>query len=248
MIDPVKRLPRNVEGRDLIVGDIHGCASKLDAALERVGFDVEVDRLICVGDLVDRGPESDAMVELLHKPWLHSVRGNHEQMAISLAAGEIPMQMYLANGGAWNAINGLAERRLIADAFEALPLAIELETAEGLVVVLHAELPALRSWAECRALLMGGGVVAELAATMQWGRSRFNAHAIHGVPTTSFDRSRVSDVRSFVVGHTPVREPLRLGDHLYIDTGAWLPEAGPRLPLLINAETLQAEPARTAKD
>lgn len=67
---PVLRLPRNERGRDLLVGDVHGQFSGLRAALERVGFNPDAgDRLISVGDLVDRGPESDAAIDWLAYPW-----------------------------------------------------------------------------------------------------------------------------------------------------------------------------------
>lgn len=54
----LQRFAVNQSGRDFAVGDIHGCFSKLEAALRRVGFIPEKDRLFSVGDLVDRGPES----------------------------------------------------------------------------------------------------------------------------------------------------------------------------------------------
>ncbi|MGL9724118.1 metallophosphoesterase [Sodalis sp. (in: enterobacteria)] len=34
-----------------------------------------------LGDLIDRGPQSEACLPLLENPWFRSVRGNHEQMA-----------------------------------------------------------------------------------------------------------------------------------------------------------------------
>lgn len=54
----VLRLPENTRGRDFVVGDIHGAFDKVEAAMAKVGFDVERDRLLSVGDLVDRGAES----------------------------------------------------------------------------------------------------------------------------------------------------------------------------------------------
>lgn len=54
----VRRFDRKPLGRDLIVGDAHGCFTKLQASLDAVGFNLERDRLFSVGDLVDRGPES----------------------------------------------------------------------------------------------------------------------------------------------------------------------------------------------
>ena len=39
----------NPSGRDLVVGDVHGCFRTLNRALREVGFDPECDRLfVCV--------------------------------------------------------------------------------------------------------------------------------------------------------------------------------------------------------
>jgi serine/threonine protein phosphatase 1 len=64
----LQRFARNTQGRDFAVGDIHGCFSKLDAALCQVRFSPVHDRLFAVGDLVDRGPESAQVLEWLDQP------------------------------------------------------------------------------------------------------------------------------------------------------------------------------------
>ena len=73
----------NAQGRDFIVGDLHGCRSMLDALLEHVGFDTARDRLFSVGDLVDRGPDSMACLDLLLEPWFYPVLGNHDAMLMA---------------------------------------------------------------------------------------------------------------------------------------------------------------------
>jgi hypothetical protein len=45
----LQRFARNTQGRDFAVGDIHGCFSKLDAALCQVRFSPVHDRLFAVG-------------------------------------------------------------------------------------------------------------------------------------------------------------------------------------------------------
>ena len=52
----VRRFSTNPNGRDLIVGDLHGCVSKFRARLDEVGFDPARDRVFALGDLIDRGP------------------------------------------------------------------------------------------------------------------------------------------------------------------------------------------------
>ena len=81
----MKQFEPNPNGRDFVVGDIHGCWSKLTDDLKQLNFNFDTDRLFCTGDLVDRGPESHLALEWLAYPWFHSVRGNHEDMAIGWA-------------------------------------------------------------------------------------------------------------------------------------------------------------------
>lgn len=76
----VKKLSANVEGRDFIVGDLHGCYDELLNLLSAVSFDIEKDRLISTGDLIDRGPKPVECMALLEQSWFHCVKGNHESL------------------------------------------------------------------------------------------------------------------------------------------------------------------------
>ena len=40
-------------GRDIVVGDVHGCFRTLERALGEIAFDTACDRLFGVGDLVN---------------------------------------------------------------------------------------------------------------------------------------------------------------------------------------------------
>ncbi len=64
--------------RTLIVGDVHGCREELEDLLREAGWD-EDDRLISVGDLVAKGPDSLGVVELMRELGAEAVRGNHDQ-------------------------------------------------------------------------------------------------------------------------------------------------------------------------
>lgn len=75
-------LPENMEGRDLVVGDLHGHLDDLQTLLSRVNFNPELDRVFCTGDLVDRGPDSMGCLALMDQPWFHTVTGNHEGILI----------------------------------------------------------------------------------------------------------------------------------------------------------------------
>ena len=69
----------NAAGRDFVVGDVHGHFATLERALERVGFERTRDRLFSVGDLVDRGPESERALAWIRERFDAVVMGNHEQ-------------------------------------------------------------------------------------------------------------------------------------------------------------------------
>lgn len=209
----MKRFARNTAGRDLIVGDIHGYFAKLQVHLDEIGFNPEAgDRLFSVGDLVDRGPESEKALEWLDKPWFHAVAGNHEDFAIRWPNGHMQAGNYVANGGGWNVANPRAVQLEFKAAFEALPVAIELETEAGLLGIVHADCP-YRSWDKFREVLAAGGREAEHAVMMaQWSRDRADK-MLDG---------DVEGVRAVVVGHTPMQRMTSLGNVLFIDTGAWL--------------------------
>lgn len=76
----INTLPANTQGTDYILGDLHGCFQLLQDLLHKVNFDPTQDRLFSVGDLVDRGPDSLACLQLLKEPWFYAVLGNHELM------------------------------------------------------------------------------------------------------------------------------------------------------------------------
>lgn len=65
------------EPRTLIVGDVHGCADELDDLLALAGFQ-RGDRLILVGDMVAKGPDSAAVIGRVRELGGTSVLGNHE--------------------------------------------------------------------------------------------------------------------------------------------------------------------------
>ena len=75
--------PANLQGRDFIVGDLHGHPDALRTLMDHVGFDYDMDRLFSVGDLVDRGPNSAGALDLLDAPWFYPVLGNHDAMLLA---------------------------------------------------------------------------------------------------------------------------------------------------------------------
>ena len=95
-----RTLDPNLRGHDWVVGDIHGCFRHLALAAEVLGIRPGHDRLISVGDLVDRGPQSHEAIEWLSDGRITAaVLGNHEQiMSLALTTGHLD-QMWKNNGG-----------------------------------------------------------------------------------------------------------------------------------------------------
>ena len=65
--------------RDIVVGDIHGCLEEFDELRQAVQYDPGNDRLVLVGDLIDRGPDSVGVVRRARELRVECVQGNHEE-------------------------------------------------------------------------------------------------------------------------------------------------------------------------
>jgi serine/threonine protein phosphatase 1 len=211
-VGAIQSFERNTAGRDFVVGDIHGAFSRLEAALADVRFDVERDRLFSVGDLVDRGPESERVLEFLDKPWFHAVMGNHEWLAMAFTLGDIDAQNYNANGGAWLIAKPDAERGEYCIRFCDLPLGIEVDIGDGQRVgIVHADCPRA-SWDAFKDGLDGDQKGALSMAAM-WSRDRADGYR----------EGPITDVAAVVVGHTPMECVTSMDNVFYIDTGAFIP-------------------------
>lgn len=64
--------------RRIFVGDIQGCREALERLLVAVGFAAGRDRLLPVGDLVNKGPDSSGTLALLMQLGAEPVLGNHD--------------------------------------------------------------------------------------------------------------------------------------------------------------------------
>jgi predicted phosphodiesterase len=64
-------------GRLIAVGDIHGCHIEFSELLEQLEL-VPGDRLVLLGDLVNRGPDSKKVLEIARSVGATSLLGNHE--------------------------------------------------------------------------------------------------------------------------------------------------------------------------
>lgn len=65
-------------GRTLVVGDVHGCSVELRTLLDRLAFAPSSDRVVFVGDLIARGPDTRGVLDVVRETGAVVVRGNHE--------------------------------------------------------------------------------------------------------------------------------------------------------------------------
>ena len=88
--------------RTLAIGDIHGCFTALQTLADHASIDRD-DLVIGLGDYVDRGPDSSAVIDWLihrHKMGkLIALRGNHELMMLAARQQREYLSVWRACGG-----------------------------------------------------------------------------------------------------------------------------------------------------
>ncbi len=106
----IQYFDENKKGCDYVVGDIHNQFNKLSKQLKALDFDVSKDRLFAVGDLIDRGDNEGNngldVLSYLSQDWFHSLRGNHEDLILSLLSlpeksTQTLYDLALKNGAKW---------------------------------------------------------------------------------------------------------------------------------------------------
>jgi diadenosine tetraphosphatase ApaH/serine/threonine PP2A family protein phosphatase len=119
----------------IVIGDVHGCVDELAALIDACAPGRD-DHIVCVGDLVAKGPDSRGVLALVRERGVRSVLGNHDAVVLyaarALAAGE---------RSAARASHTALARQLSAEDVEqlaALPLFLRLPELDTLVV--HAGL------------------------------------------------------------------------------------------------------------
>lgn len=216
-----RRAPANA--RAYAIGDVHGRLDLLTDLLEQVAADrsrnrFDRDYLIFLGDLIDRGPDSCGVIELLLErraslPNPVFLMGNHEEMLLRVLDGETArVHDWLAFGGyAFAQSYGVEVGRLGA-----------LDDAEAAATIRLAVPEAHRRF-------IGG-----FADSFRFGDYLFVHAGIR--PGKSFEAQIVSDLRwireefldseidhgfCVVHGHTIRDRPDDQGNRIGIDTGAY---------------------------
>ena len=130
------------------IGDVQGCADALFSLLERIAFKRGRDRLWFVGDLVNRGPHSLAVLRFVRGLGEHAVTvlGNHDLHLLATAAGA----RSLKGKDTFGDVLGAPDRDGLLGWLGKRPL-LHHDDASGYTMV-HAGLPPLWTLGEAGAL------------------------------------------------------------------------------------------------
>ena len=193
-------------GRLLAIGDIHGCNHKLQRLLARIDLDPNADKLVFIGDFIDRGPDVRGVIETIIDlketcKNMICLRGNHEDMFLNYYREGRDEELFFANGGGITlssygltladarAGRGFPENHLRFIA--SLPLSYETEAYFFVHAGLRPGIPVARQSTE----------------DLLWIRHEFI--------DSEYDFSK-----TVVFGHTALHEPLLEKNKIGIDTGA----------------------------
>lgn len=186
----------------IAIGDIHGCCRSLDALLDKLE-PTDDDTLVFVGDYVDRGPCSRAVIDRLlalrEEANCVFLRGNHEQLMLAyFDHGEY--DAWAMNGGVMTLNSYLGEDRHIDLPKEHIDFIRE--------TILFYDTPEfffVHAGADPR-LTIAENVEQGDEDVFLWERSHLRARSLAWEKTV-------------VCGHTPVERPVNDDLLINIDTG-----------------------------
>ncbi|MBW2477303.1 MAG: serine/threonine protein phosphatase [Deltaproteobacteria bacterium] len=185
-------------GRLLAIGDIHGCLFELQDLLDQVNPQTE-DRIVFLGDYVDRGPDSAGVISFLLAlrdlfPQTVYLRGNHEQMFLDFLSGADP-SLFLLNGGT-ETLNSYQNERLwpIPEAHRMFLETLDYSFETDDFIFAHA------------GLRPGLPLSEQSLEDLLWIRQ-------------DFLKSEYDWGKTVVFGHTPLKAPYQKNNRIGLDTG-----------------------------
>ncbi|PYS67593.1 MAG: hypothetical protein DMF69_22565 [Acidobacteria bacterium] len=186
-----------MNGRTIVVGDIHGCYDELIALLEKAKFGRN-DRVVSVGDLITKGPKNREVLELFMKDERFStVIGNHDLQLRRRWSGE-DVELKPAQKEAKKELK--ADKVAYTTFLNRLPFTIDLGTHLVVHAGLRPNVELYSQTSEDMTLIRTLGAHRESEEGTPW------YHVYHGDKTVLF-------------GHWPAPEPRRGKKAIGLDTG-----------------------------
>lgn len=189
-------------GRIIAIGDIHGCHQELADLLTQLQLQKE-DRLILLGDLINRGPDSNKVIDLARRHNALALLGNHELRLLNHRRNKDPLSVIRETDRA-------TYQQLRPEDWaylEAMPLTHELPELN--IVFVHGGFLPGEPWQKQPA-----SVVTRIQVIDQNGRPRKRADAPEALPWADF----WNGPPYVVYGHTPRSEIYKLKWSVGIDT------------------------------
>jgi hypothetical protein len=243
-----------LQGPVAVLGDIHGRADVLARLLlkldERFGRQIQI---LVVGDVVDRGPDTKGVLDLLVARGAKGVRGNHEEWFTAWACGEgfDDFCLHPAMGGrATLESYGVAplsprhveeKQRVVPAAHrawvEALPLALDLTVDGNAWWILHAGIPGRVSLAD--ALDDKEGLEpADIEKLVPW---LCNNRRLSLLWQKTWPEDMPAADRPVIFGHIPHTDVCVVGGSTCIDTGCGTLDGGMLTAFILpSGETIQS--------
>lgn len=184
---------------EYVIGDIHGEINELKTIVDKINYEPAQDKLIFVGDYVDRGTNSYQVYKYIRE--LDNgknifLRGNHEEMMIDAVLNENKIDLWYHNGGqkTESSFPNRSDLKAAAHFFDTLPY---YHVNQDYIFV-HAGINPSKSLEE------------QTEHDLVWIRQQFL-----GAKTKDFKENR-----TVVAGHSPVAE-VKFGENkILVDTGA----------------------------
>jgi bis(5'-nucleosyl)-tetraphosphatase (symmetrical) len=82
--------------RTIFIGDVHGCFDELELLIKKINYAAKSDRLIFLGDLINKGPKSDEVVKYVQALKAEVILGNHELAYLKKENGKKDWQKWFA--------------------------------------------------------------------------------------------------------------------------------------------------------
>ncbi len=119
--------------RTIVIGDVHGCYTQLMDLLDAASVGAG-DKVILLGDFVDRGPDSPACLEFVRRN--ASIMGNHEYKHIRFRKGILKQLSRSQIGARQQWLDRGLDYNAAVDFMETLPFYLDLPEA----LLVHAGL------------------------------------------------------------------------------------------------------------